>query len=46
MEKRLGNACMDDNLAVEKFVKFCNLFLVRGCALSLNIILHPTLFMS
>lgn len=32
MEHKLGNAGMYDTLAAEKFVKFCNLFLVRGCA--------------
>jgi len=44
MEQRLGNAGMDETLPVEKFVKFCNLFLVRDCALCLNIILYHTLF--
>jgi hypothetical protein len=31
---------MDVTVAAEEFVKFCNLFLVRGFALSLNIILY------
>jgi hypothetical protein len=46
MEQRLENAGMGDNVAAETFVKFCNLFRVRVCALSLNIILYHILFIS
>jgi len=37
---------MDDTVAAEKFLKCCNLFLVRGRALYLNVILYHTLFKS
>jgi len=38
--KKRENSGMDDTVAAEEFVKFCNLFLVRSFALSLNIILY------